>query len=308
MSLETVFSKSWLDIKTNWKLSLKISLWLFVIPLLVILLFVSMPLANLITDTVKTAGASMFFNATNSSQAGPITGNVIGASAGSFFLIFFILLFVLVILLCISQLAVLYISIYNEKGKMKTGEATRKSLAFFWRIVGFVLLLYVIFVGIAVGGFIIGAFFFLVNKILFVIALILLIIGYIVLCIWLGVKWYLAFLIIVREDRGIVESMRLSSTLVSGRWWKTFGCILLFSLIVSGLSFAVSLIIQMFYFMFLFLTIAAAFAGPVALAVAIFFMGAIAAVLYGFFMSIGALVFFVLMKNFYLELRTGKMK
>ncbi|MFO7444941.1 MAG: hypothetical protein R6W90_01185 [Ignavibacteriaceae bacterium] len=66
--------------------------------------------------------------------------------------------------------------------------------------------------------------------------------------IYLIFRWYFSFVNIVAAEDGIVESLKKSSFLVKDYWWRTFGIIILISLIVS---FASTLISTPFSFLFM---------------------------------------------------------
>jgi hypothetical protein len=74
---------------------------------------------------------------------------------------------------------------------------------------------------------------------------VLALIGGIVLMIYLSFRWYFAFVAIVGEDKKVIESFSKSSFLVEGNWWRTFGIVLLFSVLVD---FAISIITTPVYF------------------------------------------------------------
>jgi len=50
---------------------------------------------------------------------------------------------------------------------------------------------------------------------------------------YLGIRWALAGPVLACEGRGIIESLRRSWTLVEGRWWRTFGILLLMGLVTE---------------------------------------------------------------------------
>jgi hypothetical protein len=50
--------------------------------------------------------------------------------------------------------------------------------------------------------------------------------------IWIAVRWYFGAQVVVIDGAGPVEALRRSAELVRGRWWSTFGALLL-----SGLAF-----------------------------------------------------------------------
>ncbi|MAT38326.1 MAG: hypothetical protein CL946_01845 [Ectothiorhodospiraceae bacterium] len=58
--------------------------------------------------------------------------------------------------------------------------------------------------------------------------------------IWLSVRWMFGYNSIASENTGVIEAFKRSSALVQGKWWRTFGIYMLWSIIVG---FAVSLII-----------------------------------------------------------------
>ncbi|RPI74336.1 MAG: hypothetical protein EHM47_03925 [Ignavibacteriales bacterium] len=66
-----------------------------------------------------------------------------------------------------------------------------------------------------------------------------------VLMFYLMFRWYFAFIAIVCEDNRVIESFLKSSMLVEGNWWRTFGIVLLFSVLID---FAVSIISTPIYF------------------------------------------------------------
>jgi hypothetical protein len=63
--------------------------------------------------------------------------------------------------------------------------------------------------------------------------------------IYLFFRWYFILIALVHKDLGILESFSKSSFLVKGYWWRTFGIIILISIVVN---FAISLITTPIYF------------------------------------------------------------
>ncbi len=45
--------------------------------------------------------------------------------------------------------------------------------------------------------------------------------------------WIFASYIFIGENKGILESLKISHQIVKGKWWKVFGWTLLFVLILS---------------------------------------------------------------------------
>lgn len=67
----------------------------------------------------------------------------------------------------------------------------------------------------------------------------------IILMLYLMFRWYFAFIAIVCEDKKVIESFSKSSMLVEGNWWRTFGIVILFSILID---FAISIISTPVYF------------------------------------------------------------
>lgn len=59
------------------------------------------------------------------------------------------------------------------------------------------------------------------------------------LALWLWVKFSLAPAAAVMENRGVVASMRRSSTLVRGSWWRVFGCLLVAALMAAAIGWLI---------------------------------------------------------------------
>ena len=55
-----------------------------------------------------------------------------------------------------------------------------------------------------------------------------------------SVYWIAASIILVYEKKGIIESLKTSKQLVKRRWWKVFGYIILFGLIIGAIAIIIS--------------------------------------------------------------------
>ncbi|WP_370411688.1 oxidoreductase [Streptomyces fradiae] len=64
------------------------------------------------------------------------------------------------------------------------------------------------------------------------------------LALWLQIKFSLAPAVAVIEQQGAMASLRRSSALVKGSWWRTFGFLLAAGMIAGMVSFAVQQVIQ----------------------------------------------------------------
>ncbi|MGQ5637916.1 MULTISPECIES: glycerophosphoryl diester phosphodiesterase membrane domain-containing protein [unclassified Streptomyces] len=122
------------------------------------------------------------------------------------------------------------------------GEAWRESRPQIPRLFGLLILLALIFTGIAVGGALPGIALLVAGSTAGGAAL--LVLGFLaaaVVVVWLGIRFYLAAPALMLERQGVVKSMRRSAKLVRGSWWRTFGIVLLTVL----LTFMVSAVITM---------------------------------------------------------------
>jgi len=129
------------------------------------------------------------------------------------------------------------------------GEAFSKVFSItFWRSIGQSLLLILVVGGCILACVIIIMIGMAINKILGILFTVVVIPATIVLIIYLIFIWYFAFVAIVNEDKGIMESFSRSSFLVKGNWWRTFGIIILTSILVD---FAVSIISTPISFIFM---------------------------------------------------------
>ena len=107
--------------------------------------------------------------------------------------------------------------------------------------VGQALLKIIIFVG---GIIIIGvvvAVLGVISKALMGLVLILLLIALVPLVLYVVFKWYFSLTAVALDDLTVVESLRESWNLVTGYWWRTFGLLILFSLITQLVIMIVSL-------------------------------------------------------------------
>ena len=106
-----------------------------------------------------------------------------------------------------------YISLYVSKGKGNftkndVGELLKKNL---WKVFGAGILVYIM----AVIGFLL---FYIPG-------------------IYLAVATIFVFLIIIYENKSATESISRSFEIIKGKWWQTFGLILVFGLIIGSMSY-----------------------------------------------------------------------
>ena len=105
--------------------------------------------------------------------------------------------------------------------------------------IGQAVLKYSIFIG---GILIIGiilAIFAALSKMLMGIMVVLCLLALIPVIVYIGLKWYFSLTAIAVDDLTVIESLRASWYLVEGYWWRTFGILLLLSILTQ---FAISIV------------------------------------------------------------------
>ncbi|WP_282691650.1 oxidoreductase [Streptomyces sp. CC208A] len=109
-------------------------------------------------------------------------------------------------------------------------------------LIGFFFLLGGIFTNVAAGRNATdeGAGLALTALLLFLLAL-----GTVPFALWIWVKFSLAPTAAVIESAGPLASLRRSSELVRGSWWRVFGCMLVMMLIAGGAAFVVQTVLSL---------------------------------------------------------------
>ncbi len=341
MGIESVISKSWGEFKKSIKLSLKISLWFLIIPLLVcfliLLIFIIPYLSNVDLASFQNfsnqsfnqeykgdityksflvfTGKSINCLSENSSDLNcsfldeseiPKTNNYIPI----FIIMFiFIILPILYLFLFLTSIIIFYNAINNEKGIMKFKEAVKGGLSYFWRFIGIILIILFIYFGVLIVGFLLGLIIYFLKlpilvNVLFYIFLIIL--GFIIMFYYF-VNIFFAPFILVKENKGVFESISLSFKLVKNRWWKSFGLILLFTLILYPVMIVTGILFNIPFYLFYILLLISFYAGSVSLLISlIVIFGIILLVLFGVVNAINYTAMTLIYKNLYLELKNNK--
>jgi hypothetical protein len=262
MSLDTVFSKSFKDYKKNFKITALATLLFRLLPILVIapliFILVTVPYINLTADFAqRIIDMSSDVNYTDAGMnLASLTGNAVSEEVvisemveffRQLFLIglraipFSLLLWILGL---IFSIVLFYSAFNNKEGKLRFGDALGKSMHYFWKFLGFTLLIYLIMILLSLG--LAALTFLFVVTFVGIFLLPFLFLGFFILVVYLIVIWGLAVYFIFDEDCGVFESLRKSKELVKGRFWKVLGYILLMGLILI----AVSLVFWMIAYLF----------------------------------------------------------
>lgn len=228
-----IFSDSWKEYKDNWKVYSSMLLLLSIIPSLIVFLIEIFYMRDILFYTFSETGALSL--ATIFSMR---------------FLLFIIMSIIIAILGVWLQASLIYNSLYKKK-LMKVKESLLGGKKYFWKLLGLSLLILLIFfmifaaVGIIIGiGVIIILALGIANiiSILIILLLVLLVIAAIIFAIYLGINWTFSVYVLIGENKRIMDSLRISKGFVKGRWWKTFGYLILFGLILLVVFILIAMI------------------------------------------------------------------
>lgn len=232
-----ILSDSWKDYKNNFNIFLKSSIFLYLIPTILLITIV-------ITFSFTILPQTEITPSTNTSE---MTKNIIensGFSLLGLFIIFSIVAITYFVFTFFFSLTIFYTTIYNKKNKMTFAQAFKGGAKYFWKLLGFLILLLLILF-IVMIPMMISLVFAFAFPLLGILLIILFLIAGFILYTWVGVLWVFTPIIIFTEKIGLVSSMKKSWTLVKGKWWRTFGYLLLISLILTGINFLIQIAINL---------------------------------------------------------------
>tara|TARA_Y100000310_G_scaffold235908_1_gene239079 strand:+ start:378 stop:1241 length:864 start_codon:yes stop_codon:yes gene_type:complete len=221
MGLGEVFKQSFKDYKLNFKLILKIFLWLSVVPYILFTIFFA-----LIGDSVP--GMSIFQG--SSIETVPLASLSLGTG-----IIFAIVLIINLFIGAWFYLSLYYSLIHNKKGKMSFSETAKKSLTYFWRalFISLIITLIIIFPGTLLG---LTIAFWKSIPLIIGILLILSFIAFLIYMVYLLIQFVFSYYILLGENKKAIESLKTSKALVKGRWWLVLAYVLLTILIIITFS------------------------------------------------------------------------
>jgi len=126
----------------------------------------------------------------------------------------YIIIFALGILMSTSFI---YNSLYRKKGKkMSISETLAGGRKYFFKFLFFSIVYWIFIAGLLL--------LFIIPGIIFM------------------VFWVFSFYILIGENKGIMESLKTSRNLIRGKWWRTLGFIVLFAIIIIGISIVFSIV------------------------------------------------------------------
>lgn len=126
-----------------------------------------------------------------------------------------------------------YIIIYEKQGAgIEVGEVYARVKKSFWSVLGTMVLYAVLFVAAYILLIIPAAVLGSLNPVLTIFSVLAFYIG----AMYVAVTFSLVFIIRIYEGAGFTTAFRRSFKLIKGKWWSTFGLLLVTSLIQSVIS------------------------------------------------------------------------
>jgi len=197
MEFGKIFSDSWKEYKTNFKLYAKLIFYFIFLPSLLYLILNQLYLVSINYD---------IFTITE------IEGISVPIIKLSYLLTTMGISITIALIGIIATLGI-YASVLHNKKNFK--KALKKGNQYYLKYI-----LFMIVIGIFIFGL---ALLFIIPALIF------------------GIFWAFAIYILIKEDKGIIESLKTSFNLVKGRWWLTFGYSVLFILITIGIGIIFSI-------------------------------------------------------------------
>ena len=244
-----IFNESLKEYRLNFNLFLKSYFILFLLPLIFFLVIIIGIIYYVVTNLFAYAqyeGSGFDINSLFSITGNAINGSNVGTFLPSMFLFLFLFLFLAIIILSVFSilyyLVIFYITIYNKNGKMNFNGAFRGARKYFWRFIGLILFIMFIFVVMFIPLIIAFMILFFIPGI-GILLIILGLIFFIGLYIYLLISWMFSPIILISQNKGIIESMKISYHAVKGMWWHCFGYLFLVFIIMSVVSYSVQFVL-----------------------------------------------------------------
>jgi len=260
MGLGWVFSNTWKDYKTNFWTNKKVMVVFYLLPMLIVLgigvgLFYYMglaqdaaPLFGKLIEIQDIKNAALTGTADMSNQLLQLETEFIELIRTFLAKIFLVLLAIFIL-----EIVAWFVSMYGlvavfapslkKKGKYGFKEAVKIAKPYYWRYVGFILLMCIFGFAMFIGCFIEFVIAdFLLGSPGLIIGIIGLFVVLFVVLIWLSIIWVFAPYVIADMNKGVFASMGESRRIVKGRWWRIVGYLLLVGItigLVSGIVYSI---------------------------------------------------------------------
>lgn len=135
-----------------------------------------------------------------------------------------------------------YIKLYDEKksNKIEVSEVWARVRSTFWLYLGTIVLIVVLVIVAYFAAFLIGAMFFQLGAVMSFIA----VIGLVTAFMYLAITLSLIFPIRTFESISFFSAVSRAFYLIYGKWWSTFGLMIITSIIASLMSIAILIVIS----------------------------------------------------------------
>ncbi|MGV8151977.1 MAG: glycerophosphoryl diester phosphodiesterase membrane domain-containing protein [Candidatus Nanoarchaeia archaeon] len=252
MGFGEIFKESWKDYGKNFRLNLKANIYFYFLVGLAVLILTYVLFPGAIQEALESQRlASNLISENNmdvfSINSTSYASNYFDYLSGVQKSLYFLFLVISLIFSLMLSVIVIYFSVYSKDGKMSFSYAFRNSIKYLGRYVG-ITLMYILFVILGLIGL---GLIILINlglwnssitsiKVLLVIFDILFAIAIFLFAIYAGVRLYFSYYAAFMENKGVIDSIKKSWSISKGKFWKIFGNLLLFFLIVICMLIALS--------------------------------------------------------------------
>jgi len=210
-----LFVNSWKEYGEKFIPILKIFLFLYLIPVIAFFIISAIIIIILLAipgiSSIPLSGAAIAQNITNIDYFSIDYFKDLGLGLSVLIpvgILFFILYITLIVLFILMSISFIHIGFTKETSVKKIIKASK---SYFWKYVGLTLLISLALLGLFILLIIPGIIF--------------------------SVFWIFSTYVLIKEKKGITESMKRSKEIVRGRWWRVFGFSLLLILMAGAVNY-----------------------------------------------------------------------
>ncbi|MEM0465503.1 MAG: hypothetical protein QXW97_02265 [Candidatus Pacearchaeota archaeon] len=243
MGIGELIEKSFIEYKKNFKDYLKILIFLYIIPFVIFIIL-----------TAAFFSEIFYFQKTNLDIVGYDSYSPLG-SLNFFQVIFLILIFIaLFFIQNFFTSSLVYYSLYKKDKSLSFKEILSGGKKYFWKFLGLNMLIFLLIIVLTLPLTITFIIIMLTSlsslislnsvMVLLIFLLFLLLIPILFLTIfYFSIKWIFSPFVLIGENKGIIESLKISSSMVKKRWWITFFYVFLFFIILMAIFMIILLIL-----------------------------------------------------------------
>ena len=187
---------------------LKVFLFLYLIPVIVFMI-------TIVILVIVLGGINLSDLPINNLSLASVTGfatSEIGSISPTFLIIFIPVVIILFLaffyFMILRSISLVVISLSKKELSFK--QVFKKARKYFWVYLGLVIVQMIFLLGLSVLLIIPGLIFL--------------------------IYWMFSNYVLINENKGVMDSLKRSKQIVEGRWWRTFGYLLLVWIIIIGIS------------------------------------------------------------------------